>query len=512
MKRIIITILSLAVICVIVAGCSFDAQNSAAGTKQNSTAGAEQTSVANPHTESQTPSAPVSTTGASTDTPAPSAELPTPSAEPSTMSSQSSETPTASTEPPETSHKDVLDRIYEACPILSQLGQTVDYASEYAKGFFAKIGREISEEEAERLFPKVNRIDPFSEQVLPVGTEEQIADGTRYGELLNRYGFPNYGMWWSKEPENSRTDLEMHTFWFLETGDLMRVICDGRLEYDHYIEPGTSWKSQEFNNYSYIFFVRECTVISLNDFLNGYEQYVSIAQSRYYDVGRTNPHALGVWPWDEWPEIFIKKYKITDSSEAEMPEFSYNPSYFTFDNLETLGIALKGYGLTDVVKNDPRFSEEDKEIIRKLQENKGHNSFMFDIPVFTDRTYKLCDPVKLIYESDIKKGAGAHDRYVGFGIGFTVTDGENGFDLDMYDWFVYDKNPEYTEAVGGKTVLDNENTVVIELGVNGSAVVYDLYLNKRDYHARLLTNAPIESVLSLVEALQLDVYIYDDFT
>lgn len=212
------------------------------------------------------------------------------------------------------------------------------------------------------------------------------------------------------------------------------------------------------------------------------------------------------------PASIVASLQTSDSSAATITDFYYNPSYFSFENIVTLGIALKGYELTDAVKNDPRFSEEDKEIIRKLQKNKGHNSFMFDIPVFADRTYKLCDPVKLIYESDIKKGAGAHDRYVGFGIGFTVTDGENSFDLDMYDWFVYDRNPEYTEAISGKIVLDNENAVVIELGTSDSFVVYDLYLNRRDYHARLSTNAPIESVLSLVKALQLDVYIYDDIT
>ena len=84
------------------------------------------------------------------------------------------------------------------------------------------------------------------------------------------------------------------------------------------------------------------------------------------------------------------------------------------------------------------------------------------------------------------------------------------YDLDLYGWQGYDKDSEYTTSIGGTVVSDTEEAAVILLGTNGTAKVYDVYWNNRDYHARLVSNAPTEQVLSLVNAVKLETYEYDE--
>ncbi len=204
----------------------------------------------------------------------------------------------------------------------------------------------------------------------------------------------------------------------------------------------------------------------------------------------------------------------TPQTSAETPTtpttgtFNYSPAFISFESLETMGNAMKGYELNDVVKNDPRFTEEEKAAIEHIQETKGHNNFYFDVPDIKDKAFTLSKEVRLIYSSDIEKGKGVQS-WCGCGVGFTITDGTYNYDFDIYGVLVYDQNPEYTSTIQGTTVSDTEEALVLLLGSNNTARVYDVYLDKRCVHIRLVSNAPTEQVLSLVNAVQLDTYEYD---
>ena len=189
--------------------------------------------------------------------------------------------------------------------------------------------------------------------------------------------------------------------------------------------------------------------------------------------------------------------------------FAYHPSFISFESLETMGNAMKGYELNDVVKNDPRFTEEEKAAIEHIQETKGHNNFYFDVPDIKDKAFTLSKEVRLIYSSDIEKGKGVQS-WCGCGVGFTITDGTYNYDFDIYGVLVYDQNPEYTSTIQGTTVSDTEEALVLLLGSNNTARVYDVYLDKRCVHIRLVSNAPTEQVLSLVNAVKLETYEYDE--
>ena len=189
--------------------------------------------------------------------------------------------------------------------------------------------------------------------------------------------------------------------------------------------------------------------------------------------------------------------------------FAYHPSFISFESLETMGNAMKGYELNDAVKNDSRFTAKEKAVIENIQKNKGHNDLYYDMPALQNKTFESRQEVRLIYSSDIEKGKGV-ENWLGFGVGFTVTDGNNDYDLDLYGWQGYDKDSEYTTSIGGTVVSDTEEAAVILLGTNGTAKVYDVYWNNRDYHARLASNAPTEQVLSLVNAVKLETYEYDE--
>ena len=205
----------------------------------------------------------------------------------------------------------------------------------------------------------------------------------------------------------------------------------------------------------------------------------------------------------------------TPQTSAETPTtpttgtFNYSPAFISFESLETMGNAMKGYELNDAVKNDSRFTAKEKAVIENIQKNKGHNDLYYDMPALQNKTFESRQEVRLIYSSDIEKGKGV-ENWLGFGVGFTVTDGNNDYDLDLYGWQGYDKDSEYTTSIGGTVVSDTEEAAVILLGTNGTAKVYDVYWNNRDYHARLVSNAPTEQVLSLVNAVKLETYEYDE--
>ena len=204
----------------------------------------------------------------------------------------------------------------------------------------------------------------------------------------------------------------------------------------------------------------------------------------------------------------------TPQTSAETPTtpaigtFHYSPAFVSFESLETMGNAMKGYELNDVVKNDPRFTAEEKAALENIQKTKGHNNFFFDVPDIKDKAFTLSREVRLIYSSDIEKGKGVQS-WCGCGVGFTITDGTYNYDFDIYGVLVYDQNPEYTSTIQGTTVSDTEEALVLLLGSNNTAKVYDVYMNNRSYHVRLVSNAPTEQVLSLVNAVQLDTYEYD---
>lgn len=205
----------------------------------------------------------------------------------------------------------------------------------------------------------------------------------------------------------------------------------------------------------------------------------------------------------------------TPQTSAETPTtpaigtFHYSPAFVSFESLETMGNAMKGYELNDVVKNDPRFTAEEKAAIENIQKTKGHNNFFFDVPDIKDKAFTLSREVRLIYSSDIEKGKGVQS-WCGCGVGFTITDGTYNYDFDIYGVLVYDQNPEYTSTIQGTTVSDTEEALVLLLGSNNTAKVYDVYMNNRSYHVRLVSNAPTEQVLSLVNAVKLETYEYDE--
>ena len=206
---------------------------------------------------------------------------------------------------------------------------------------------------------------------------------------------------------------------------------------------------------------------------------------------------------------------VTPSTSAEasttpaIETFNYSPAFISFESLEAMGNAMKGYELKDVVKNDSRLTAKEKAVIENIQKNKGHNNLYYDIPALQNKTFESRKEVRLIYSSDIEKGKGV-ENWLGFGVGFTVTDGNNDYDLDLYGWQDYNKDSEYATSIGGTVVSNTKEAAVILLGTNGTAKVYDVYLNNRCYHVRLVSNAPTEQVLSLVNAIKLGTYEYDE--
>ncbi len=200
---------------------------------------------------------------------------------------------------------------------------------------------------------------------------------------------------------------------------------------------------------------------------------------------------------------------VVTSTTSTIGHFNYAPSVLSFASLEKMGNAMKGYELSDAVKNDPGFTAEEKVALENIQKNKGHNDLYYDIPVLQgETTFEPRPEVSLIYSSDIEKGKGV-ENWLGFGVSFAFTEGNYDYKLDLYGWLNYDKNPEYTSSIQGVTVSDAAESVVILLGTNGTGRVYDVYLNNRGYHARLVSNAPEEQVLTFVKAVKLGTYEYD---
>ena len=233
-------------------------------------------------------------------------------------------------------HEQVLKRIYDEAPIVSQLSYTMDFRVESIKAyitFLLNIGtskKEVEEKTAnkhyealyEESMPLVDRIDPFSETMLPVDTPEQIVAGTEYKEILDRYGLPNYRILFpiQKDPNvpyhgYSIHDLEMDTFWFLEDGSLLRIISDGTAQREDQYIVGTSMKAPWFNTI-WNFTVRSCEVLSLEEFFDLAEYYCSIPEKlSLSDTAlpsyRYNIHENGEWfEGVPWPEIFVTKYGI----------------------------------------------------------------------------------------------------------------------------------------------------------------------------------------------------------
>ena len=193
-------------------------------------------------------------------------------------------------------------------------------------------------------------------------------------------------------------------------------------------------------------------------------------------------------------------------TETHLPIYEARSSYMTFESLEYLGSVMQLYEPSPSFLADPRYTDREKEIMRTIQKNKGNNNFFLFVPRFTDERYIVDEKVKLIYDSDVPKEL-IGERWLGFATGYTVSDGQYTYEVDLYaDNYKYAHHPEFVDRCYSIAVYDTPDSIILALGSG----VYDVFINKRSDYLRIISDAPVESVIELVEAFRWEWYFYDD--
>lgn len=206
--------------------------------------------------------------------------------------------------------------IYDEMYMISNVMYTIDYTKEFLVALEAEWGETSSEYQKEHLSPRAITIDPFSERIVPTADVEKITQGMPLGKVMDMFGTPNYMFFWFIDMSNlSDTDLGGHWFYILDTGELLRISCDGRRVFDGgasepKLNPGTAVYHLYPDGY-HEFYVDRIDVLSVEDVLQTKDFYRSKNENTLYACGesRINPR-INRWPFREWPEIFVTKYGL----------------------------------------------------------------------------------------------------------------------------------------------------------------------------------------------------------
>ena len=240
--------------------------------------------------------------------------------ESSTSISEESETTTTDTTTPditaETSpssevssfdRQEVLHMIYDEMPVISPLGRTPEYRYEYRKVLreIVHMSEENIEDHLDRFLPTALLIDPFSETPPLLEDAMKISIGALYGDVLEQFGLPNFGIWYLIEWEKKTSDSMLESFWLLDNGEILHITCDGPLETNNYISPGTSIKNMEIWGRQYNLYVNRYEIISVQDLIGSKDYYTS--RSYEHENVRFSSDLKSAW-LGEWPEIFVTKY------------------------------------------------------------------------------------------------------------------------------------------------------------------------------------------------------------
>ena len=218
-------------------------------------------------------------------------------------------------------HQKDLQRVYDTMVLFAPLTSTPEFREEYKKHLEEEFGRTLS---YDPICKAIERQDPFSAKLLPVSTPQDIHAGMTNGEIVDRYGIPNYSYIWKEDKTVPETNMIDHAFYYLEDGTVLRIVLKGVLVYNDFIDEYTTSNiyigSTIGLNWYYKFTVESCDVLSVDELIEqkGYydDAYRSFwgkepLESRFdpRDTSYPNP----VWHWDDWPEIFVTKYGFPET-------------------------------------------------------------------------------------------------------------------------------------------------------------------------------------------------------